>query len=490
MEASRDQGQGYPAYRSLWVWLLLGWVVAYVDRTITGPVISYMIDNDLAFVAQAVNPYALGGLIGSMFFAGYILTQFPGGYLGDRFGHRTIIIVSLFWAGVATLLSGLMTGLIVFVAFRVITGLGEGTFYSNDRTVITQQTPFEKRGLGMGIAIAGLPIGLTLALIFTVPMIGLGESVLGAGNGWRMPFFISGVVTLAVGFGVVRFFRGQRGEHEFRPAFLPALRSLGKYSVVFLAVIMAIFLAADWASLPEWAVAVFITLVAMSLVGFAFGRKGEEVGPVLYDRNLILIYISAIAILWNLWFFGFWSVSIVSQAAGQGSLLYAGLTAAFNTGAGILGFPAGGWLADYAKRKGWGRKWMLVSFSVITGLLTVAFGLYIINGGSSLFVMGFLLFIQAAFFFALQPVSQALTADLVNNPALLGAAFGMWNLIGEIGAVLSPAISGVLRGATGSWNTAVMLDAGILLASAVVLLFVRESRAASAEESSEIEAKS
>jgi cyanate permease len=66
----------------------------------------------------------------------------------------------------------------------------------------------------------------------------------------------------------------------------------------------------------------------------------------------------------------------------------------------------------------------------------------------------------------------------------------MWNLIGEIGAVLSPAISGVLRGATGSWNTAVMLDAGILLASAVVLLFVRESRAASAEESSEIEAKS
>lgn len=42
MEASREEGQGYPAYRSLWVWLLLGWVVAYLDRTITGPVISYL----------------------------------------------------------------------------------------------------------------------------------------------------------------------------------------------------------------------------------------------------------------------------------------------------------------------------------------------------------------------------------------------------------------------------------------------------------------
>ena len=480
-----NSGSG-PAYRSLWIWLLLGWVAAYVDRTITGPVVSYMIDKNLAFVGEAANPYALGGLIGSMFFAGYILTQFPGGYLGDRFGHRTIIVISIFWAGIATLLSGLMTGLIVFVAFRVITGLGEGTFYSNDRTVITQQTPFEKRGLGMGVAIAGLPIGLTIALIATVPMIGLGDSVLGTGNGWRMPFFLSGALTLIIGFGITRFFRGQRGEHEFRPAFLPALRGLGKYSVVFLAVVMAIFLAADWVSLPEWGVAVLITLAALALVGFTFGRRGRELGPVLYDRDLILIYISAIAILWNLWFFGFWSVSIVSQAAGQGSLLHAGLTAAFNTGAGILGFPAGGWLGDYAKRRGWGRKWLLVAFSLFAGLSTVVFGLYLINGGSSLFVMGILLFIQATFFFALQPISQALTADLVNNPALLGAAFGMWNLVGEIGAVLSPAISGVLRGETGDWNTAVMLDAGILLASAVILVFVRESRVASAEEPAEV----
>jgi hypothetical protein len=49
----------------------------------------------------------------------------------------------------------------------------------------------------------------------------------------------------------------------------------------------------------------------------------------------------------------------------------------------------------------------------------------------------------------------------------------MWNLIAEIGAVLSPAISGVLRGATGERHAAVMLNAGILLVSAVIVLFVR-----------------
>jgi MFS family permease len=262
---------------------------------------------------------------------------------------------------------------------------------------------------------------------------------------------------------------------------------LGKYSVVFFVIIMGAYLLARLLELPEWVVAVAMAFVALLLVGFAFRTMGEEIAPVLYNRNLILIYISAIAILWNLWFFSFWSVSIVSQAAPQASFLHAALTAALNAGAGILGFPLGGWIADYAKRKGWGRKVMLIPLTVAEGLLTVAFGLYLIYGGQALSVMGILLFFQAIFFFALQPISQALTADLVPSAAFLGAAFGMWNLIGEMGAVLSPGISGALRDATGSWNTAVMLDAGVILASAVVLLFVKESRAATAGQPSEVQ---
>src|SRR5918998_2802102 len=201
----------------------------------------------------------------------------------------------------------------------------------------------------------------------------------------------------------------------------------------------------------------------------------REISPVLYNRDLLLIYIAAIAILWNLWFIGFWSVSIIGDAA-QSSFLQAALTAAINAGAGILGFPAGGGLADDAKRRGRGRKPMLVSFTLIQGLLTLAFGFYIMNGGQSVLVLGALLFTASLFFNALQPMSQALTADLVPSAAYLGAAFGLWNLIGEMGAVLSPAISGTLRDATGNWTAAVMLDAGIILASFVLLLFVREPR--------------
>ena len=464
------------------------WAASAADRTIAGPVFSYIISNDLPLIQGVENPYAVSGLVvGSLFFAGYMLTQFPGGYLGDKYGYRTIIVISTVWAALATILTGLMTALVGLVALRVITGLGEGMFYSNDRSVIVEQTPEEKRSLGLGVVITGLAIGITIALISTPFLIGLGNSVFGADEAWRMPFIVLGVVTLVMAIGIIMFFKRQRGARQFRPDYLSALRELGKYSVVFFVIIMGAYLLARLLELPEWVVAVAMAFVALLLVGFAFRTMGEEIAPVLYNRNLILIYISAIAILWNLWFFGFWSVSIVSQAAPQASFLHAALTAALNAGAGILGFPLGGWIADYAKRKGWGRKVMLIPLTVAEGLLTVAFGLYLIYGGQALSVMGILLFFQAIFFFALQPISQALTADLVPSAAFLGAAFGMWNLIGEMGAVLSPGISGALRDATGSWNTAVMLDAGVILASAVVLLFVKESRAATAGQPSEVQ---
>ena len=61
-----------------------------------------------------------------------------------------------------TAVSGLVAGLVAFVAARVLTGLGEGVFYSNDRTLIMNHTPVAKRTLGLGIVIAGLSIGLTV----------------------------------------------------------------------------------------------------------------------------------------------------------------------------------------------------------------------------------------------------------------------------------------------------------------------------------------
>ena len=200
---------GWAPHHTLWFWLLLGWTVSAADRALTGPVVTWMIGNHVSFLADTSKPYALGGLIGGLFFAGYMLTQWPGGYLGDRYGHRTIISVSLVWAGIATLLTGVLTGLVLFIAIRVLTGLGEGAFYSNDRSLIAEKTPVEQRSLGMGVVITGLAFGITIATVFAPNMIELGGKVFAADQAWRMPFFILGTATLLVGLGITTYFRGQ-----------------------------------------------------------------------------------------------------------------------------------------------------------------------------------------------------------------------------------------------------------------------------------------
>ena len=473
LEARREGAPVVP-YKALWALLLCGWVVSYADRTLTGPVISWMIENDAGFIGDAARPAALGGLVGSMFFLGYMLTQYPGGRLGDRFGHREMIVVSLLWAAVMTAISGVMAGLVAFVAARVLTGLGEGVFYSNDRTLIINHTPVAKRTLGLGVVIAGLSVGLTLGIILTPVLIDWGTD-LGLGeNAWRMPFFVFSVATFVVVAGVWSFFRARLGgAMRLGPPFLRLLL----FSAPTFVIIVALFLLAETLGWPEWQTALVAGLIALVyIVVIVRSVKASGRGEVLLNRNIWLVYVAYIAILWNLWFFSFWSVQIVKEAASS-SLLAAALTAAFNAGAGILGFPAGGWLADWAIRTGRGRKPLALTCTGVYSVLVLLFGWSIQGGGQpSLALLGLLLFTSGLFFNALQPIVQGMTGDMV--PASeRGAAFGMLNLISEIGAVASPVVSGVLRDATGSWAPGVYVAAGTMIASFFLYAMVREAPA-------------
>ena len=92
-------------------------------------------------------------------------------------------------------------------------------------------------------------------------------------------------------------------------------------------------------------------------------------------------------------------------------------------------------------------------------MLTLIFGFVVAAGAANVWLMAALLFSASTFFNAMQPIAHAMLADIA-APEHHGAAFGMNNLIGEIGAVLSPAVSGALRDATGGWAAAVFVDAG------------------------------
>jgi ACS family D-galactonate transporter-like MFS transporter len=463
-------------YRSLWGFLLAGWLISYADRTVTGPVVSWMIANKAGFIGDASNPATLGGLVGSMFFAGYMLTQYAGGRLGDRFGHREMLVLSLLWAGVMTLVSGVATGLVAFVAARVLTGLGEGAFYSNDRTMVMNHTPQARRTLGLGVVLSGLSIGLTVALLATPYLINAGTAA-GLGDGaWRVPLWVFGVVSLLVGAATWAFFRG-RGDRPLRLG-PPALRLIG-YSLPTAAVIVVLFVLAESLRWPDWLTAVGVGVLALAVIVIVVRnvvREGQA--ETLLNRDTWLVYIAFIAVLWNLWFFSFWSVQIVKETA-HSSLVAAGLTAAFNAGAGIIGFPVGGWLADRRARQGKGRKPLAITCAVVHTVLAVAFGVTILGGQPSLVLLGLILFASGLFFNALQPIVHTITGDLVPVDQR-GSVFGLFNLIAEIGAVASPVVSGVLRDATGSWAPGVFTAAAVMALSIPLYALIRERMPAAA----------
>ncbi len=107
-------------------------------------------------------------------------------------------------------------------------------------------------------------------------------------------------------------------------------------------------------------------------------------------------------------------------------------------------------------------------------VLTLIFGFVVAAGSANVWVMAALLFTASTFFNAMQPIAHAMIADIA-APEHHGAAFGMNNLIGEIGAVLSPAVSGALRDATGGWSAAIFVDAALIGGAVLLFLFVREA---------------
>ena len=476
-------------YQRIWLLLFLAWTVAYLDRSVTGPAVSWMIANQVGFLAGGY-PFALGGIIGSMFFAGYMLTQFPAGYLGDRYGRKVMITVSTVWAGVTTAASGFATSLLSFVGLRVATGLGEGAYYSNDRALVRLVTPESKRALGMGVVFVGLATGLTIATIVTTPLLDWAASLWGTEAAWRFVFLLFAAPTLAVGLVFLLFVRvddvtdPETAKLPERVRLARATARLGGISAVFLAVVMATYVLTEPLvvagganlSLARILQAVAITGVALALVAFVYTRLGRASASVLKDRSLVLMYTSAIAILWTLWLFGFWSGQILTETANTSAVVGWAFAGAFGVANGV-GYPLGGWISDRQFVRGLGRRRLYVILCGATAALVLLLALYIQAGRPDIVVLGALLFAIGVPFAAMQTVHMALTSDLA-PVELQGQAFGMWNLIAEIGAVLSPVVGGAVRQSTGGWGLALGVNAAILVASASLVFFVRERKAA------------
>ncbi|WP_254049381.1 MFS transporter [Kocuria sp. WRN011] len=186
---------------------------------------------------------AAGLIIGPLFFAGmdsgaslaafatfavgFVARPLGGvlvGHLGDRYGRRPAMLLTVILMGVATVGIGLLptyaaigvAAPVFLVLLRLLQGMGAGAELAGAMTLVAEFAPPRRRGLMTSLVLAAPPAGIVLATGAFLWAASLGDQVL-LDWAWRLPFLASAVL-----FALAIFIRVKLEES---PEYLAALHA-------------------------------------------------------------------------------------------------------------------------------------------------------------------------------------------------------------------------------------------------------------------------
>ena len=344
-------------------------------------------------VSNAVVGLALTGL-----WMAYFLAQFPSGVLADRYGERSIILLSLGGTAVASLAIALSPTFVVFVLATLALGALAGLHYSVGTTLLSRT--HDDVGTAIGVHTAGGP-----AAGIAAPVV---AAWIGPRFGWE-PAVAIGAVTAAVVFVLFwRFVRPtppQRPDQPMGERFEPgALVELLSRPPIAFAVVCSILAAFAWQAtasfLPTFLVeqrglstgaaggafsAYFLVQgVSSPVVGAASDRYGRDVttasllaigavGFVVlvavpgWPAVVVAVVALGVGLGWAAAFLPRFFDAFTEMEAGAGF----GLVRTVYGLIGALGSVVTGYLAD---QYGW-----TVAFAVLAGLLVIVCAILVGN---------------------------------------------------------------------------------------------------------------
>lgn len=172
----------------------LGWLVIYAARTILNPIMGNI-------KAEFTLDNAQLGLIMSLFFIGYTVTQIPSGIMGDKIGRKKILVPSFLVFGIFMVITGLMPSYFLFVIAWVIVGLAQGMFYGPQYALSSEAIPEKNITLGSALINSGMAFGTSIG--YFISSISVSE----VGMSWRIPFYIMAVPILIIAFLMYRIIK-------------------------------------------------------------------------------------------------------------------------------------------------------------------------------------------------------------------------------------------------------------------------------------------
>lgn len=211
----------------------------------------------LPFVKEGLGlSYLQSGLLLSAYTIASGISQFPGGWIGDRFRRYIVIAVGLGGVGLTTLAVGLTPTYYPMLVILVIMGIFAGAYHPSALATLSASFEETRRGKVIALHVVGGSIGFTIGPIFG----GLIAELLG----WRFAFIILSLPALAAVPVILKKFRqlelgssAKSHQQPSRPAIhstsiWQALRAIG---IIFvLAVLIHLIAGSAMAFIPVYLV--------------------------------------------------------------------------------------------------------------------------------------------------------------------------------------------------------------------------------------------
>lgn len=118
---------------------------------------------------------------------GLMIGAAVGGRLSDRFGRKAVLLGSVIFFGLLSLVNGMATSVEMLMVARFLTGVGLGGSLPNLVALANENAGEKQKGLFVATLYAGLPSGGALASLV---------SMFGPQEGWRTIFLVGGIVPI------------------------------------------------------------------------------------------------------------------------------------------------------------------------------------------------------------------------------------------------------------------------------------------------------
>jgi MFS family permease len=380
------------------------------------------------------------GWIFTAFSLAYALFEIPAGRWGDRYGSRRILTRIVVWWSVFTALTGAAGGFVSLVVLRFLFGAGEAGALPNSARILRAWFPDSSRGRAQGIVTTMMLLGGAASYTTSQWMM---DQV-----GWRWSFAVFALIGVGWALAFYAWFRDSPTDH---PQTNDAERRL----------------------------------ISTGRSAGATDHKHEVHGPIPWGRvfssaNIWLLSGAIITMTAMSELLSSWYPTYLQEARGASQDLSGRLTTMV-LAPGVVAAFFGGWLSDWLVRKTGSRRWGRTA-QAVAGSGIAAVGIVAsVWTDSTLAASAFIALV--AFGVQLQLPCWWACATQVSGRHL-GAIFGMLNMMGGLGRILSQQFVGRFAdwrkslGYTGrdQWDPSLYLYVGIALAGMICWAFINPEK--------------